>query len=368
MNYHSISDSLWTDYGFRSLTPNGKLLLLCFLSSNLLEHSGVFFATVGMITEYTGSTKPETTKAIDELVESGFILYFHDYVILKNYLKFNSAGQDTHRIRIVKDLNGLSCDVFNVAMSIPAINAIYYDYCEKIKCAPRECSESYPIDTLSIPYRHPMQKPQPKPKPKPEPVTESEEIQRLRGYVAAIIADFPDSKNSKNELTADQYQKLIDKYGYSKLVVMQRIYFEWKVSRKEKTKTTDFGTLNKGDGWVVTEADKHEPEPEQPIEEPWVRPEWKYTYPKPDNYETMDQRQINVYLVACAKEQNALETAKYIETCMAKSEQEAKEAAEQAELMRWKYPFPKPEFWDGMSEPARASYIRRNTLPEDVAK
>jgi len=209
---------------------------------------------------------------------------------------------------------------------------------------------------------------QAKPKPKPEPAPESEDIQRLRGYVAAIIADFPDSKNSKNELTADQYQKLIDKYGYSKLVVMQRIYFEWKVSRKEKTKTTDFGTLNKGDGWVVTEADKHEPEPEQPIEEPWVRPEWKYTYPKPDNYETMDQRQINVYLVACAKEQNALETAKYIETCMAKSAQEAKEAAEQAELMRWKYPFPKPEFWDGMSEPARASYIRRNTLPEDVAK
>jgi len=89
MNYHSISDSLWTDYGFRSLTPNGKLLLLCFLSSNLLEHSGVFFATVGMITEYTGSTKPETTKAIDELVESGFILYFHDYVILNIVIKIS---------------------------------------------------------------------------------------------------------------------------------------------------------------------------------------------------------------------------------------------------------------------------------------
>lgn len=211
-------------------------------------------------------------------------------------------------------------------------------------------------------------KPQAKPKAKPEPVPESEDIQRLRGYVAAIIADFPDGKNSKNELTTEQYQKLIDKYGYSKLVVMQRIYFEWKVSRKEKTKTTDFGTLNKGDGWVASEADKHEPEPELPKEEPWVRPEWNYAYPKPDNYETMDQRQITAYVVACARKQSDLETAKWIETSRAKAAQEAKEAAEEAERLRWKYPFPKPEFWDGMSEPAKASYIRRNTLPEDVAK
>lgn len=228
--------------------------------------------------------------------------------------------------------------------------------------------EKEPNAVADAPAEQPQKQAQAKPKAKPEPVPESEEIQRLREYVAAIIADFPDGKNSKNELTTEQYQKLIDKYGYSKLVVMQRIYFEWKVSRKEKTKTTDFGTLNKGDGWVASEADKHEPEPERPKEEPWVRPEWNYAYPKPDNYETMDQRQITAYVVACAIKQSDLETAKWIETSRAKAAQEAKEAAEEAERLRWKYPFPKPEFWDGMSEPAKASYIRRNTLPEDVAK
>ena len=226
--------------------------------------------------------------------------------------------------------------------------------------------DNEPDATANAPAIQPQKQPQTKPKSKPEPVSESEDIQRLRGYVAAIIADFPDSKNNKNELTSDQYQKLIDKYGYSKLVVMQRIYFEWKVSRKEKTKTTDFGTLNKVDGWVATEADKHcqEPEPEQPKAEEWVRPKWNYKFAKPADYETMNEGQIRIYVMNCVAEERHEKTMAEIAE---KKVQEAKEAAEQAELLRWKYPFPKPEFWDGMSEIAKAAYAKRNT-PEEAVK
>ena len=88
-----------------------------------------------------------------------------------------------------------------------------------------------------------------KDKPQKEPVPESEEIQQLRGYVAAIYADFPNAKN-KAKLTTEEYQKLLDKWGYDLLVEMQREYYEWLSIQGKKRTSTDYGTLLKG-GWVL---------------------------------------------------------------------------------------------------------------------
>jgi len=152
---------------------------------------------------------------------------------------------------------------------------------------------------------------------------------------------------------------------------MQRIYFEWKVSRKEKTKTTDFGTLNKGDGWVVTEADKHEPEPEQEgvmdeRDNPnWDRPEWDSKYPKPKSYDKMTRGDVERYVFTCQNEERVAKRKAFQEAEAAeKAAKEAKEAADLAEYLRWDYPFPKPEFWDGMAEAAREAYIRKHTPQE----
>lgn len=100
------------------------------------------------------------------------------------------------------------------------------------------------------------------PKPKRQPVaknaiTESEEITRLRGYADAIYAQIPNCKNKPCISTSD-YQKLIDKWGLTKLTIMQRVYYEWLITLKDKYKHTDFGVLNVGgsNGWISQAADE----------------------------------------------------------------------------------------------------------------
>jgi hypothetical protein len=96
-----------------------------------------------------------------------------------------------------------------------------------------------------------------KPQAKPKPVViipESDQITRLRSYAKAIFDELGSSKN-KPELTTEQYQKLIDKWGFDRLVVLQRIYYEWKASLAKKHTHTDFGTLNKK-CWVHEKADE----------------------------------------------------------------------------------------------------------------
>lgn len=99
-------------------------------------------------------------------------------------------------------------------------------------------------------------KPESKPKKQKqvkEPTPESEQIQRLRGYVDAIYAEFPKAKN-KPSLSTDEYQKLIDKWG-DKLVTMQKVYYEWLSTYDKKRTHSDFGTLIKG-GWVLNRVDE----------------------------------------------------------------------------------------------------------------
>jgi len=96
----------------------------------------------------------------------------------------------------------------------------------------------------------------PQAKPKAEPVPESEEIIRLRGYADAIFAEIPNCKN-KPCISGADYQKLIDKWGLTKLTIMQRVYYEWLTTLKDKYKHTDYGVLNVGGnkGWISKAAD-----------------------------------------------------------------------------------------------------------------
>jgi hypothetical protein len=98
-------------------------------------------------------------------------------------------------------------------------------------------------------------KPKPKPKKRKNPES-SDEIKQLRQYVSAIFADYPNCKNARNELTDEQYQRLIDKYGYGYVVDLQKAYFGWKVSKKDVLKTTDYGVLNRDSSWVHEKVGK----------------------------------------------------------------------------------------------------------------
>ena len=78
------------------------------------------------------------------------------------------------------------------------------------------------------------------------------DIIMLRGQVTEILRDYPGCRNGRNDLTDEQYDVLLKKYGRDFLIIAQRIYFKWKFSKVDKQKYSDFGTLN--GGWPIKEA------------------------------------------------------------------------------------------------------------------
>jgi len=94
----------------------------------------------------------------------------------------------------------------------------------------------------------------PKPVVKDSLLPESDQITRLRGYAQAIFDELGSSKN-KPELTTEQYQKLIDKWGFDKLVVMQRAFYDHVSKLDKKYSYNHFNVLIKG-GWVLDKVEQ----------------------------------------------------------------------------------------------------------------
>lgn len=144
----------------------------------------------------------------------------------------------------------------------------------------------------------PPKKPKPKKDPAPEiPPETKKQIAELRGYVQNMIDEYPDSKNGKNDLTDAQYVRLLDKYGRDKLVEMQKVFFEWKLAKSEKVKTTDYGTLIRDTGWVSTQADENINANKSLAQDEPLKPgEWRHPFPKPDGWEDMGFMEQTSYL------------------------------------------------------------------------
>lgn len=203
---------------------------------------------------------------------------------------------------------------------------------------------------------------EPKPVVKQSPTPESDQITRLRSYAKAIFDELGSSKN-KPELTTEQYQKLIDKWGFDKLVVLQRIYYEWKASLAKKHTHTDFGTLNKK-CWVHEKADKDDgcqeqyesgntPTPDQIPNPPAGG--WLYPFPKPKGFDEMEHYAKRDLLSKLMNEYLAGKEA---------ANPKPVKAPEPPKEEVWKYDFPKPEHWDGMKQAAKDAYVARELMKE----
>jgi len=130
--------------------------------------------------------------------------------------------------------------------------AAYSASCRKTKDKTNEVANDDPDQASD-------QEPKPK-KPKTRQTKgksdpESEEIVRLRGFAKAI---YDDAKCTINlpMITTEEYQELLDRHGYDKLVVMQRKLFEWKVLLKDRDKHSDFRRLLNPKAWLLPESDK----------------------------------------------------------------------------------------------------------------
>ena len=190
--------------------------------------------------------------------------------------------------------NGYTCDL--AAFTINKRNYIKTIASE----AGKKSAEARQADSDPKPKKPkpPPKKPKPKKDPAPEiPPETKKQIAELRGYVQNMIDEYPDSKNGKNDLTDAQYVRLLDKYGRDKLVEMQKVFFEWKLAKSEKVKTTDYGTLIRDTGWVSTQADENINANKSLAQDEPLKPgEWRHPFPKPDGWEDMGFMEQTSYL------------------------------------------------------------------------
>jgi len=327
------------------------------MSSPIFGFAGVCYATIGLLSEYSQLPARDCEKALAELLNSGAIIKFGDYLVIKNYLLFNKCSGDKIETKLINDFNALPKEVFAGIMSIPIIKEVYLRSCTARDREPRDTNGLIAVSDY-LPVQIELK---PKPVVKKSLTPESEQITRLRGYAKAIFDEIGSSKN-KPELSTEQYQKLIDKWGYDKLVILQRVFYEWKAIKKDKATATDFGTLFKK-GWVHEKADTLSDSSQYdsgntPTPEPRENPPsggWLYPFPKPEGLDGMEFYAKKELLSKLMSEYNASKEA--LNPKPASNPEPPKEDF-------WKYDFPKPEFWDGMKQAAKDAYIARETMKE----
>jgi len=270
MKYHSISDEIWKDVKFKRLSSNAKLAFMFLLTTPDFNFAGVHYCPSDQMAVYTRISEKACKDALSELHREGMVRVCGDYVVLHNYLKHNSFGC-THYKKLIKDIESLPEDVFAEAMQVITIKIKYIEACnhEKINKQPLTI-----FDDENAINHDPDQASDQEPKPKKEPKTrqtkgnsakvsftaenEPREISELRGYVANIIAEYPDCKWGYCDITTEQYAKLICKWGRDKLVGMQKMFYEWKCTTPNKPSIKcDFNVLNKDTCWVSRDYDKY---------------------------------------------------------------------------------------------------------------
>lgn len=228
----------------------------------------------------------------------------------------------------------------------------------------------------------PEQAPEPEPEPEPEKKPVKEKPKKEPDHTQEIV-DFWNAKADKGKCTkiTGDIKKAIAKRlaeysldeikgtisNYQAVVQDQTCFFSYVWNIYEFFKRDNAFLAFTGDESVLLRYQKggnmQPPEPEPQVKA-WVVPEWKSDNPKPDNYDNWDERQYNAYWIDCTKERSRTNTTSILEALKAKAEKEKQEAAEEAERLRWKHPFPKPEFWDGMKREAQEAYIRKHTDQE----
>lgn len=303
MNYRSISDEIWKDAKFKKISTKAKLAFLFLLTTPDFNFAGIHYCPTDQMAVYTRMSNKDCYDALLELSDEGMVRVSNDYVIMINHLRHNKCTSRTHSTKLVKDLHAVPSAVFNDAMRVDYVKDAYLNACITTEIEPKTISAQVidqDTDQASKLKKEPRQR-HTKGKAviedslisEPEPA----EIQRLRGYVAAIVAEYPDCKWAKSDLTGEQYKKLLAKFGIDKLTVMQKVYFEWKFGRKDKPKTTDFGTLNVCSGWVSEKADQLLGAGYKSEEPKTDKQEWTLPFAKPADWDKWSIAERRAYVV-----------------------------------------------------------------------
>jgi vacuolar-type H+-ATPase subunit I/STV1 len=91
MRTRIIHTRIWEDSFFSDLKPKDKLLFLYLLSNDRVNLIGVYELPVKYISVDTGLTENEIQEGLSQLSEK--ILYFDNYVCIKNHKKYQNYSQ-----------------------------------------------------------------------------------------------------------------------------------------------------------------------------------------------------------------------------------------------------------------------------------
>lgn len=83
----SVNTKFWQDPFIEDLNPTEKLLFLYLLTNPLGNILGIYEISIKRISYDTGIGKETIKKAFEGFESVGKVFYFHDYVVLANFLK-----------------------------------------------------------------------------------------------------------------------------------------------------------------------------------------------------------------------------------------------------------------------------------------
>jgi hypothetical protein len=374
-----VSDSFWTDNKVNGLSPLSKLLFIYYLTSPHLNLIGLFYCPVAYIGFDTGMKKEQIQESNRDLEAHGIMKYFDDYVLIKNYTRHQKYSGKSINEAMAKTFSSVPENVKQKALSESAsLLSLFSELFPEIDTVNFFCNATANADA-----EQPQKQPQAKPKPKKEPaIDHTQEIvdhwnaKANKGKCAKITSDVKKAIAKRTvEYSIEEIKATIS--NYQAVLQDEHCFFSYVWNIYEFFSRANGFPAFVGDTEVLLRYQSktangnsdQEPEQEGVMDERdnpnWDRPEWDSKYPKPKSYDKMTRGDVERYVFTCQNEERVAKRKAFQEAEAAeKAAKEAKEAADLAEYLRWDYPFPKPEFWDGMSEPARDAYIRKHAPQE----
>lgn len=178
--YRQIHIHIWSDEWFEGLDPDAKLLYIYLFSNRNTSPSGLYQITTERMAFETGLARERINELLDEFSDADKIMYdFAKHLLwVKKMREYQQSGSPTIVTRIEKDV---------AAMPECEVRVSYL--------------ETYPIDSLSIPYAQSSDRVLNRDRDRDSTETETE---------AAAEAE---TEAPKNATTTATFQSILDDHG-----------------------------------------------------------------------------------------------------------------------------------------------------------
>lgn len=117
MSNRYISTTFWDDEWVQDLDSDGKVLYLYLLTCQSANIAGVYKVSVRRMSFDTAVSEDKVRDLLEQFEEAGKVYRFREYVVLKNWLKYQNSRNARVRTGIERILKDLPAEIFDFCMT-----------------------------------------------------------------------------------------------------------------------------------------------------------------------------------------------------------------------------------------------------------